>query len=306
MTTHPLETTRRLTPLGIDFWDFLTELRITDGLSATAHPLRGSGSPVRGQRTPSGVIAFHGLPGLRDAEYPDPDGAPGLLPSEPSADFDIVVRDGHGRFNDVAVGVSAPLLGLVTAADALGDCSAAAFSFPGDAPLFLFSAPSRSLPPGVGAIRAQVFGRVMGGPEELQMPAAHAVLKVTVAGQVWLGVADAMGTVLVPVPYPAFAGGFSGSLGESIPAGSHGTPTNDQLWPVTVEVWSQPDALQFPKGSAVPRLGSVLCQGTAGIWLDPADPAPQPDLAAELRFGRDLILFTGTDETRRDLLIDWP
>lgn len=305
MTTRPLETIRRLTPLGLDLWDFLTDGRVTDGLAATAYPVRGPRSPVRGRRTPSGVIAFHGLPGLREAEYPDPEGEPGDLPSQPSAEFDILIQDARGRFNDSVVRITAPLLGLATASDALADCSMVAWSFPADSPLFLFSSPSRSLPPGVGAIRAQIFGRVT-GTEEHRVPAAYAVVKAVVAGHQWLGVADGTGTALVPVQYPAFGGGFSGSPAESIPPGTHGTPTATQLWPATIEVWSQPDALEYAEGLTTPRLGSVLCQPTAGVWLDTADPAPQPDLTTELAYGRDLILVTADPGERRELLIDWP
>lgn len=305
MTTRPLETIRRLTPLGIELWDFLTDAPVTDGLTATAYPVTGPASPVTGVRTPSGVLAFHGLPGLHDAEYPDPDG-PADLPSSPTADFDVLVRDARGRFNDVVLRVTAPLLGVATAADALADCPGA-LSFPEGARVFLFSAPSRPLPAGTGAIRAQILARIGEGAGEQRVPAPYAVVKVDVAGGQWVGVADRNGAALVPVPYPAFGGGFGGSLADSIPPGSHGTPTYDQVWPVTVEVSSEPGALEFPaRLDEPPRLGSVLCQAAASVWLDTADDDPQPQLTTELTYGRDLVLATTDPGGRRELLIDRP
>lgn len=307
MTTRHLETIRRLTPLGIELWDFLADAPVTDGITATAYPVTGPASPVTGTRTPSGVIAFHGLPGLHDAEYPDPDAEAIDLPSSPAADFDVLVHDARGRFNDAVLRVTAPLLGVATAADALADCGPGALSFPDGAKVFLFSAPSRALPAGTGAIRAQLLARVGEGADEQRVPAAYAVVKAVVAGRQWVGVADGNGSALVPVPYPAFGGGFGGSLAESIPPGSHGTPTDSQLWPVTVEVWSDPAALEFPgRLDGPPRLGSVLCQDVASIWLDTADGDPQTELTTELPYGRDLILATTDPGGRRELLIDWP
>lgn len=298
-----IETVRTFTPLGIDFWDLLTDGPITDGLVATAYP-SGRAGAVRSGVSLSGVHAFWGLPGLRGVEYLAPDAdLESLLLSGPSQDFDVLVVDRRGRFLPTVVQLTAPILGLATAADALAGCSPPGGSFPEDMPLFLLSAPARNLPAGTAAIRAQLVDRGTGEP------AAHAVLRATVDGTPWLGVADERGAVVVALPYPPFAAGPAGSFADSVPAGAHGVPTDDQTWAVTIEVRAQPSALEsstaldFPPEVATPRLHSVLCQGAAGVWDATGDGAAAAQLIRDLRYGRDLVVTTeGSD--RSELLIE--
>lgn len=302
-TTTPLESIRRFTPLGIDLWDLLSDAPITDGLSATAYPV-GKAGAVRSRVSLSGVHAFWGLTGLRDVEHLDAGtDLETLLLSGPSQDFDVLIVDSRNRFLPTVVQLTAPILGLATAADALAGCSPPGSSFPEEMPLFLLSAPARALPAGTAAIRAQIVDRASGEP------AAHAVVKVVVGDVQWFGAADDRGTAVVPLPYPAFAGGPAGSFADSVPAGSHGIPTGDQTWTATIEVRSQPAALEFstaldfPDGVSVPRMHSVLCQATAGIWDDSGDATTETELVRELRYGQELILVTdGSD--RSELLID--
>lgn len=292
------ETIHRFAPLGIDFWDILSDAPITDGLIATATVSGVAHRPLRSQVTPAGVHAFIGIPGLRDIEFPKPGSSPPVddLPSSVSLLVDVLVIDRLGRFLPTAIRLEAPKRGLATASDALAGCPPAA-SLPEDAPVFLMSAPTRDVPSTVASIRAQIVERATG------IPAAHAVVGAEVGGTRWVGFADGEGSLLLPFPYPGFAGALPGSLGDSIPAGSHGVPTDTQHWTVTIDVRWEPAVHEIPAITDVPHMHSLLCQAGAEVWNDVSDASATNQLATELRYGRDLVLSTAGAE-HAELLID--
>src|SRR5438552_13098391 len=97
--------------LGLRLLDVATGTFVTaDGLSARAWPVGVPWQAVDGITTPSGIIAFHGLPGLRafersDAENPwDPAPATRL--------FQVEVTDSSGRYLPCTFVVQAPAEGL--------------------------------------------------------------------------------------------------------------------------------------------------------------------------------------------------
>lgn len=300
MTTAPvaIETIHRFAPLGIDFWDILSEAPITDGLVATARVVDSRGPHIPSRRTPAGVHAFMGIPGLRDVEFPKPGTSNDFdLPSGIQVLVDVTVEDLLGRFVSTVVQLSAPKRGLARWSDAIAGCPTLAWSIPEDSPVFLLTAPTREIPSTFATVRAQLVERATGSP------AAHAVMRAQIAGRLFWGVADHTGAVALPFPYPAFAGGPAGSMAGSIPAGSHGVPTDSQHWPITIDVRWEPTVLEFPIESEIPRFHSVVCQGSADIWLDAANAGGQNELVTELRYGRELILQTeGSDHS--ELLID--
>ena len=180
------------------------------------------------------------IPGLRDVEFPRV--APGEradlkdLPSGFGLPVDVLVEDRLRRFLPTVLNVGAPRRGVVTAADALAGCAALVWSVPADTPMFLMSGPERSIPSTTALVRACLRHHAT------MAPAAHAVLVVECAGVRVVGVADAHGNAAVPFPYP----GFDVSVAPgSIPAGSHGIPTSQQQWPVTVDVRWAPSTLSY-------------------------------------------------------------
>jgi len=147
----------------------------------------------------------------------------------------------------------------------------------------LFSAPSRIAPAGVAAVRADLWDAAA------DAPAAWAVLEVSASGEpTYRGVADALGRVVVLLPYPE-----PPWHGSSPPPGSRSL--SDQTWDLDVAARYAPalasPPFPDPASAEPPDLCAVLTQ-PAGTLLDGDSPgsvlAPQT-----LEFGRELVLRTG-------------
>jgi hypothetical protein len=297
-----IETVQRTTPLGVAFFDLLTDAPITDGLLVSVRPSAHTGRFRAGTPTPSGVHVLSGIPGLRDVEFPRV--APGEradlddLPSGADIPVDVLVEDRLRRFLPTVLTVNAPHRGVVTAADALAGCASLVWSVPAETPMFLVSGPDRSIPSTTAVVRACLRHRTT------MTPAAHAVLVVECAGQRVVGVADAGGNVVVAFPYPGFA---AAAVPGSIPAGSHGVPTAEQHWSVTVDVRWAPTTLSFPAGVEIPRVHTVFCQRAGTVVDHDAGPATST-LDAQLAYGVPLVLGTQgvTDPERRSFLFVEP
>jgi hypothetical protein len=297
-----IETVQRITPLGVAFFDPLTDAPITDGLVVSARPSSHTGRFRAGYPTPSGVHVLSGIPGLRDVEFARP--APGEraqpedLPSGFGVEVDVLVEDRLRRFLPLVMRVVAPRRGVATAADALAGCAGLVWSVPTDTPMFLMSAPERSIPSTTAVVHACLRHHAT------MVPAAHAVLVVDCAGIRTVGVADQQGNAVVAFPYPSFD--FTAPL-ESIPPGSHGIPTSQQQWPVTVDVRWSPPTLSFPPGVQVPRVHTIFCQAAGTIFADDAGPGA-PTMDAVLPYGLPLVLETAgaTSPDRRSYLFVEP
>jgi hypothetical protein len=292
MTT--VETVQYRTPLAVAFHDLVTDAPITDGLVVSARRAGAGGRFRAGRPTPSGVHVLSGLPFLRDAEFPKNRAGQRTetadTPSGRTVEVDVLAEDRLGRFLPTVLRLSAPSDRVATAADALSACPSLVWSVPADTPMFLMSAPGRELPRTTAVARACLRHRATGDP------AAHAVLVVITAAGRAIGVADLRGHVVVAFPYPDFAG--TGPPG-SIPAGSHGIPTDQPEWPGSGTVRYEPAALTFPAGVDVPHVHSVFCQRAGAVVAD--DQAPgQPTMAGTLRYGIELQLATaGVTDPRR-------
>ena len=276
---RPVERFSIVTPLGIRFWDPAFDVQVDDGLSVTAYPSGADFPFTPGMRTPSGVYAFRGLPGLHDVEYPQGDPpSPGSLPAIQR--FQVVVADAQGRFLPMSFAVDAPFRGIFPTDLTQPPSGIAPPGF------YLFSAPTRSGSPLVAMVRAQLSER-LGAIDD--HPAAHAVIEVdTPAGDTWVGIADDRGIAALLFPYPTFTGAGAASLPASLPPGSGG----QQSWPVTFRVRYQPSALTFPPGAALPELRTVLAQAQAAIWTERAAPPDEAlaSLSATLVFGQELVM----------------
>ena len=297
-----IETVQYRTPLAVAFHDLVTDAPITDSLVVSARRAGIGGRFRVGHPTPSGVYVLSGLPFLRDAELPH-DGPwerreAEDTPSSQTVEVDVLVEDRLGRFLPTVLRLSAPRDRVATAADALSACSSLVWSVPPDTPMFLMSGPGRGLPRTMAVVRACLRHHATGAP------AAHAVLVVETPANRTVGVADMKGNVVVAFPYPDFV--IPGTPG-SIPAGSHGIPTAEQQWPVTVDVRCQPSALTFPAGVDIPHVHSVFCQRAGTVFTE--DHAPgQSTLADTLRYGVELQLTTTgvTDPLRASYLFVEP
>jgi hypothetical protein len=284
-----LEKQRIFTPLGIRFWDFAQDRTVDDGLVVQAASIAGV-APVTAMRTRSGVYAFQQLPGLMEVEYPRENAN---VPASPprALSFVIFVHDLLSRFLPQVFSVELPLpyRGVFLSNEVTSPPDAAARAY-------LFSSPTRPTPSGCASVRAQLLDKSTGAP------AAHAVVRVSVAGTVWIGIADASGAVAVYFPYPALD---RLSLG-SPPGLGQGTIFNT-TWPATAQVQSQPSKLTFPLSGMTnlslswqntPGLKSVLNdQAGAPVWTTEAGPSATT-FSTTLQFDQEAVLRTGAVSTQ--------
>jgi hypothetical protein len=264
----------RLTPLGVRLWDAVTQTVVTDGISLTIKDAAGSVPSARIVVNPSGVFLISNLPGLRASEAGS--GLPEFWAAPPAeATFTVSVDDMLNQFLPCSFSVTAPSKGLVTlAADKKAPMPATT------APaIALFSSPARQLFGAVGGVRAQLWDVVA------DRPAAYATVEVdTGASPVAVGLADAQGRVLVPVPYPPLPNGLS-----SPPAGQ---AVSAQSWPVTITVHYDPETAS----SGTPRhpdLRTLLGQSQATALA--AVSPPTAFTTGSLPFGADLVLRTAAE-----------
>ena len=281
----PLERFTIFTALGIRFWDFALDVPVTNGLEVSARLAGTQYPPLPAVRTGSGVMAFQGLPGLRDVEYPLTSGnSPASSPPRVLS-YVITVADTLRRYLPSLFSVDLPLpyRGLFLS-NSIGSPDDA------DARAYLFSAPTRTVSVGMAAVRTTVWDA------DADRPAAHAALRVTIDGRVYTGIADEEGRALVAFPSPLVRRLTMGSP----PGSGQGSPSG-MTWPVTVQALYQPGQLRFPLQATpdaawpwniTPSLKSILdAQQPALIWQTQAGP-PVPQWTGNLTYSVELLLRT--------------
>ena len=273
---------RIVTPLGIRFRDIALEAPITHGLVTFVKSRWSSQPPSRVGTNASGVFGFHGMPGLHDFEYPQELDAPALASPPDARPFVVMVADPLGRFLPAVFGIELPLAGLASPPTIDLD--------PDPAPVldaFLFTAPTRAVTCEFAAVRADLWDL------DLQAPAAHARVRVTVGDRSRLGVADERGRLLVLVPSPLLERLRLGS-----PPGLGQAPPSSHTVPVTLDVWHRPDLPRpFDTPDTLPEPWRVL-PGLKGI-LEHQDRAliwPTP-------LGPPVLTWTGTGTHGRELIV---
>ncbi len=274
----PLEVSQTYTPLGIRFWDLTQNLPIADGLAVYLRLANSNAPPLPAMLTRSGVYAFFGLPGLWAAEHPGPAGY------GPPRTFRYVVtaQDLLSRYLPAVLCYTLDETGTVLV-NGSPDTTSGARVAP------LFSSVTRPVPPGVGAIRADLVDHDTG------QAARWAVIRAQIAGQTetWTGIADEAGRVLVLVPYPVIQALQLGS-----PPGTGQGNIASQSWQVTIDALYSPDQLSYPTEdfadvqwpwTDTPSLKDILSnQQPAAIWSDAVTTVAQ--LTATLDLGVDLVL----------------
>jgi hypothetical protein len=273
------EVVARVAPLGLRFWDAATGAAVGDGLHVRATPAGGERTVPAG--APHGTVyVLRDLPGLRAAELPLPPEPPppgvqagddtwwSRWPSAARRPFRIEVDDAQGRFLPLGFDVRLPRRGLVT-----NPCSAgAAQGVP------LFSSPSRVVPGGLAAVRADLWDAVA------DRPAAWALLEVLHDGDVvGRGMADREGRAACLFSWP-----------EPVPSLTDPPPLPEQSWPLALRLLYEPEDATAPPER--PSLCAALEQ-TEGDLLDDAGGAPYAP--PSLEYGRELVLKSSTSNKAR-------
>jgi hypothetical protein len=268
-------------PLGVRFWDSVSESAVGDGLIAHASPADDPRRHTRSFTNPGGIHVFRDLPGLRAFENGAGD-ARFWGEHTPRLEFIVEVEDARGRFQPFSFRVRLPVRQLLQ----WDDHSSGPPSRP-TAGVPLFSTPSRGVPAGCAVIRAELWNERAGAP------AAWAILEAVLpAGPPVRGLADREGRVAVIFPYPEPPGETFASPPGSPPRGT-GTSLFSQTWDVELRA--------FYAGSRVvpvmPDLHEALMQPEATLWSDSTRTRPLGTQV--LQFARELIVRSaGADNGR--------
>lgn len=267
-----IDTLTRTALLGVRFWDRVTGRAVADGLEIVE-----TTTGIRPTPNHSGVFVVHDYPGLSQSAFGSGDDAFWAASPPVAATTTFAVTDKLRRFVPFAFTADIPQRGLF--AEDCGLVGSPPDSVVGGVPLF--SAPSRTAPGGIAAVRADLDVAGTGAD------AAFAVLEVSAnGGPVFRGLADEKGRVVVLLPYPE-----PPWHGSSPPPGSRAL--SDQTWPLTIAVRYAETAsppLPDPASGVAPDLCAVLTQ-PYGTLLDTASPAT-PLGSQTLNFGRELVLRT--------------
>jgi hypothetical protein len=280
-----LERLTVFTLLGIRFWDPVENQQVSHDLDVSAWPATNQHLVTNAFRTNSGIYAFQGLPGMRSYENvpttlsldDDPDDIGSPIETSPLAlkEFVVQVQDRSRRFLPLRFHVDLPL-------DYPGVYKPAGHSSPlgyASARVYLFSAPSRPVKPGLAVVRGCLYDR------RADRPAAFALVDILHNGRMWHGLADERGCVAIFFPYPPFIE----QLGASPPALS----LAEQVWPLALRVRYDPAlTLNLTEGE-LPPLADLCSQPLVDIWSDEIG-LPQSEQPLQLTFGEELILRTGS------------
>ncbi|MDH5181646.1 MAG: hypothetical protein OEZ39_14650 [Gammaproteobacteria bacterium] len=243
------------TPLGIRLWDPVTDRQIRGDMHVVAYPAHSPHARSNAYSTRGGVYTFRHLKGMRGIEYGYTTGDE-VSPAE-KHDFIVEISDKLARYLSVSLRIELPLSyrGVFLSDTAAGS--------PHEIPkgLYLYSAPTRSVPGWMAIIRGELVNQETGDA------AAHALLRVmTVDGEEWYGVSDAEGRYTIMLPYPDLPAGFSGS-----PLSPGHKPLADQFWDMDLEVFYSPATQVSLPGTIIPSYLSILSQDAATIWPIAAD-----------------------------------
>ena len=268
-----LEHLTRVAPLGLRFWDALTNTFISDGLAVQAVPKLTSGvylgKPAIAFSNRSGVFVFHALPGLREAEFGAGDDAYWNTPPA-QKDFIVTVTDALLRFLPFSMNLKAPVHRILDFACAGGKPTPELPNQP-DGIVPLFSAPGRNPPGGMAVLRA---GIVQGSGAPARWAMVEAYSKNIILAR---GMTDSNGQVALFFPYPKIV------LNNPM---DNRPPLTEQTWPVDLKVYS---ALSPPAGDA-PDLCEVVSQPEADPLRELSPDKPLQTL--DLTFGQELVVKT--------------
>ncbi|GHO87632.1 hypothetical protein [Dictyobacter formicarum] len=288
----PLNTVSGGSALGLRFLDTVHGVSVNDGLVVTARRSGTDNPRQMASSSPlSGIYSFHTLSRL----IQNIDTGQGSVPAEPpstsqglaipdvgnieqlrsllqtyadpatGSNLIISVEDQSGRFLPQVILVSLPRPQLMV--------------------IPLFSNPARTPSAALGIVRGELV------LHNTQQSGKWALITVTLGTHTFAGVADARGMFTLFVSY-------SGALPPSV--GASQNTTEPLSWPVTINIYCEPDKQTPVSQLEPPDLLSIIKQGSANIY-DGANP-PSSTITRTMKFGEDLILKT--DPLQPQLFID--
>ncbi len=273
-----------VTPLGIRFWDGVTNSVIADdSLRVTTYPEVNANLKTQGFSNSQGVYIFRNLPGLRVIENGGGENSATFW-SNPPVQLPYVIegKDNAQRFLPFQISLTLPQHGL--------------FALPcvnvGTPPtpttlVPLFSAPARAVPGGLAVLHAELWDF------NTKNAAAWVIMDVRVPGKTpFQGMSDGQGRITIFFPYPEPTD-FAPDSAFDPPANPpnppppqqlQGSPLADHQWTLDIHAYYKPPA-QLP---TLPDLCPTLTQAEATLLADIANKKTLTQVT--LKYGQELVL----------------
>lgn len=249
-------------PLGIGFWDPVTDALVDQGLRVRLRPRHATEPKFTSNLSSRGIHVFHNLPGLvaqvlgRDLENSAPAPAPRR--------FTFEVTDGSNRYLPFSFDADCPASGLFVP-ECLPHSSPPLTKY-----VSVFSAVTRAVPSGMATVRAELRNANTG------LPAAWALVSAEYRGvEIGQGVADANGKLVLIFSYPE-------PEAQSPPSGF------PWRWPVRL----QTAYAALPSATSHPSLCEVLGQPPARLLVEGSPRIELDEL--QLEFGKELSVTSGS------------
>ena len=269
---NPIDEISRVTPLGLRFWDALALTPVGDGLIVTVYPTGEFARRTEAISNPSGIYVAQNLPGLREIEFGRGDAA--FWASVVKKSFVVEVIDGRKRFQPFTFLVDLPFRDLFTEPCPAVTLPLQSSSYPG---VPLYSAPTRSVSPGIGVIYAHLWDALN------DKPASWAMLEASLNGQFLArGFADREGRIALLFPYP--------EPNYSILSPPHSSPISGQL-PLADQTWTIQLQSFYTPQQPIPEIAD-LCKilNQSPAQLQSSKSPAHPLTEAVLHYGQALIL----------------
>ncbi|KAA3656316.1 MAG: hypothetical protein DWQ10_15645 [Calditrichaeota bacterium] len=279
-----LEIYRKTAPLGIRFWDPVLNRQVRSGLHVQLKPKKKHGSWISARLTTGGIYAFHHLPGWREFVNSQTE-----FDRETSITFTqtfiIKVTDISATYRNFAFELNAPFAGIFPSA--ITD-----ISMPETPGIDLFSAPTRSVPSGFGAVYVTCTQL---SPLESK-PASFALIKITTEENYTnYGLADKDGKALVLLPFPL----IKQKLADS-PPDDQRVAISKYTWDVSLSVQYAENAQKLIPGCKEPDLLSLLDQPDAMMYLSLSPVVESAVKSLQIQFNNPVVART---EERSELFI---
>jgi hypothetical protein len=286
-TVRVLERLTLTAPLGVVFHDAATGSRVGAGLDISISPKSIPSSRAKMFPNPSGIYVLNRAPGLPRA-FAFGAGDEEFWSSLPATQTYVMeVVDLARRFQPFSLEIDLPVRGIYNWVSPLEPPVPSSPPSP-DAPasIPLYSAPARTVPPGMAVVRADLRDA------DTNANAAWAVVEARYAGNlIARGVADERGSLALIFPYPAPPTLTVASPVESPPA-SRSLPLFAQKWDVTISA-AYAGASPSSDVPTIPDLRATLEQlnaPRARLWADV--PGGAQLSVVTLEYGRELVLKT--------------
>jgi hypothetical protein len=299
--TTPVRVLERLTltaPLGVIFHDAATGSRVGAGLDVSIYPRSNTSARAQMFPNPSGIYVLNRAPKLARA-FAFGAGDEAFWSSQPTPQTYVMeVVDLTRRFQPFSLEIDLPVRGIYNWVSPLEPSTPTSPPSASNAPasIPLYSAPARTLPPGMAVVRADL--RDASDEAKRDVPAAWAVVEARYEGHlIARGLADARGSLALIFPYPAPPTFTVASPVDSPPSSSHSLPLFEQKWDVTINAAYAGTASSASSvattPAAIPDLRSTLEQlnaPRARLWADAVGGAELS--VVTLEYGRELVLKT--------------